>query len=63
MLGLSPKTIEKFGLGEIQSRLGQDKVRQVLMGIDQSIIEAWYLLLGLVCISVIGSLMMAWHSV
>ncbi len=61
--GLSPKTIENLGLGEVKSHVGQDKMRQVLVGIERSIVEAWYLPLGLTCASMIGSLMMEWRSV
>lgn len=61
--GLGPKTIETLGLGEIKSQVGQDKVREVVLGIDRSIVETWYLPLGLTCASMIGSLMMEWRSV
>lgn len=61
--GLHPKTIENLGLGEIKSHIGMDKMKQVLVGMDRSIIEAWYLPLGLTCASMIGSLMMEWRSV
>jgi hypothetical protein len=47
--GLCPKVIENFGLGEIVSHVGQGKMGQVLVGIDRSIIETWYLLLGFTC--------------
>jgi hypothetical protein len=33
------------------------------VAINRSIIEAWYLPLGLTCASMIGSLMMEWRSV
>jgi hypothetical protein len=61
--GLRSKTIENLGLGEIKSHIGQEKVRQVLVAIDRSIVETWYLPLGLTCASMIGSLMMEWRSV
>ena len=61
--GLRSKTIENLGLGEIKSNISQDKMRQVLVGIDRSIVEVWYLPLGLTCASMIGSLMMEWRSV
>ncbi|KAK5125448.1 hypothetical protein LTR85_000557 [Meristemomyces frigidus] len=61
--GLHPKAIENLGLGEIVSHIGRDKMKQVLLGIDRSIVEVWYLPLGLTCASMIGSLMMEWRSV
>ena len=61
--GLRPDMIENTGLGEIISHVEKDNMRQVLLGIDRSIIETWYLPLGLTCASMIGSLMMEWRSV
>jgi hypothetical protein len=61
--GLSPQTIGDLGLGEIKAKIGPENMRQVLVAINRSIIEAWYLPLGLTCASMIGSLMMEWRSV
>lgn len=61
--GLQPNAIENLGLGEIKSHVDKGHLREVLLGIDRSIIETWYLPLGLACASMIGSLMMEWRSV
>lgn len=61
--GEQVKSIETLGLGEFKAHMGQDKMNEVLLGINQSIVGVWYLPLGLVCASIIGSLTMEWKSV
>jgi hypothetical protein len=61
--GLRSQTIESLGLGELKAHVGQDKLKDVLVGIDRSIVETWYLPISFACVSMIGSLMMEWRSV
>lgn len=60
---LHSSTLENLGLGQVKERAGQGKMKQAVAAIDRSIVEVWYLPLGLTCVSIIGSLMMEWRSV
>jgi hypothetical protein len=61
--GLSARSINELGLGEITASAGPEKMTAVLKSINESLVEAWYLPLGMACVLVIGSLMMEWRSV
>ncbi|KAJ2998013.1 hypothetical protein NUW58_g465 [Xylaria curta] len=61
--GLSRATIENNGLGEIVANMPLAGSREVLEGIDRSLTETWYLVIGLASATVIGSLMVEWRSV
>ncbi|OJD28496.1 hypothetical protein ACJ73_00095 [Blastomyces percursus] len=58
--GLSRTTIENQSLTEILAKAPPNMVREVLVGIDISIIQAWYLVVGLACATIIGSLLIEW---
>ena len=60
---LDAKAIEQMGLGQLKSSIGPQKLQDVLLGIDRSLVQTWYLPLGLACASAIGSIMMEWRSV
>ncbi|KAK4888318.1 hypothetical protein LTR27_012769 [Elasticomyces elasticus] len=60
---LDAKTIGTMGLGELKSSVGPQRLHDVLLGLDRSLVETWYLPLGLTCASMIGALMMEWRSV
>ncbi|KKZ63066.1 hypothetical protein EMCG_02567 [[Emmonsia] crescens] len=61
--GLSQANIENNGLTEILTSVPPAKVREVLVGIDKSIIQTWYLVVGLACATMVGSLLIEWRSV
>ena len=60
---LSRANVENSGLTEIVTSVPAAKVREVLMGIDKSLIQTWYLVVGLACATTIGSLSIEWRSV
>lgn len=61
--GLSQASIEGNGLTEIVKSVPPGKSREVLIGVDQSLIQTWYLVVGLACTTMVGSLLMEWRSV
>ncbi|KAK3613993.1 hypothetical protein LTR56_027547 [Elasticomyces elasticus] len=60
---LDAKTIGTIGLGELKSSVGPQRLHDVLLGLDRSLVETWYLPLGLTCASMTGAMMMEWRSV
>ncbi|VUC30060.1 unnamed protein product [Clonostachys rosea] len=61
--GLTRAEMEKSGLSEIVSRVSSAETRQVLEGIDKSINQTWYLVVGLACATMIGTVLIEWRSV
>ncbi|PYI04717.1 hypothetical protein BO78DRAFT_408740 [Aspergillus sclerotiicarbonarius CBS 121057] len=61
--GLTGAQIESIGLSEMVSRVPAAQSRQALEAIDQSLIQTWYLVVGLACVTMVGSLLMEWQSV
>lgn len=61
--GLSRANIENNGLGSIVTSVPPAKVREVLVGIDKSLVQTWYLVVGLACATMVGSLLIEWRSV
>ncbi|KAH8901039.1 MFS general substrate transporter [Thozetella sp. PMI_491] len=61
--GLDATAIESMGLTDIKNVVGAEYLNQVLLGLDRSLIQTWYLVVGLTCATMIGSLAMEWRSV
>ncbi|KAH8693742.1 efflux pump antibiotic resistance protein [Talaromyces proteolyticus] len=61
--GLSGADIENIGLTQIATSVPLAKSREVLMAIDKSLIQTWYLVVGLACATMVGSLSIEWRSV
>ena len=61
--GLSRANIENNGLTEIVTSVPPAKVREVLVRVDESLIHTWYLVVGLACATMVGSLLIEWRSV
>lgn len=61
--GLDAADVEKTGLTQIATRVPLERSRDVLVAIDESLIKTWYLLVGLSCTTMIGSLLIEWRSV
>ena len=61
---LTAKAIENMGIMELKSIVGSHgRMDLVLSGIDKSMTQMWYLVVGLTCVTMIGSLAMEWKSV
>ena len=61
--GLSRANIENNGLTEIVTSVPPAKVREVFVRVDESLIQTWYLVVGLACATMVGSLLIEWRSV
>ena len=61
--GLSRANIENNGLTGIVRSVPLAKVKGILVGVDESLIQTWYLVVGLACATMVGSLLIEWRSV
>ena len=61
--GLSRAHIENNGLTEIVTSVPLAQVGEVLVGVDESLVQTWYLVVGLACATMVGSLLIEWRSV
>lgn len=64
---LAPQTnftrISDFGVNEIKNSLEGKSREAVILGLNESITQVWYLALGLACLSMVGALLTEWHSI
>lgn len=61
--GLSPNAVNNMGLTELRSLVGQDELGKALGILDKSLMQTWYLAVGLTCMTMVGSIAMEWGSV
>lgn len=61
--GLSGSNIENKGLTQIVTSVPPAKSKDILVAIDHSFIQTWYLVVGLACATMVGSLLIEWRSV
>ena len=61
--GMDKSRIENMGLGDLKRLIGSQKLEELLIGFDTSLIQTWYLAVGIACASLIGSSTMQWRSV
>ncbi|RAK81779.1 MDR family MFS transporter [Aspergillus fijiensis CBS 313.89] len=61
--GLSAAEVDRMGLTQIVTGLALDKAAEARRAIDRSIVQTWYLVVGLACATVVGSLGIEWRSV
>ncbi|KAJ6083347.1 hypothetical protein N7467_007482 [Penicillium canescens] len=61
--GLGGTNIENIGLTQIVASVPPAKSRDVLVAIGESLIQTWYLVVGLACATMVGSLLIEWRSV
>ncbi|KAH8203467.1 hypothetical protein TruAng_002338 [Truncatella angustata] len=63
----SPSTnatlLKGAGLSEIRKIVGNDRLRDVLLGYDEAVTQTLYLPLGLCAATIVGSIFTEWHSV
>ena len=60
---LTPRTIENMGIMELKNSFGHKDLHQVILGFDESLTRTWYLVVGLTCATMVGSLATEWKSV
>jgi MFS family permease len=61
--GLNQTSIVDTGLTDLVTSVPPGDVKQVLAGVDKSLVQTWYLVVGLSCTMIVGSLMTEWRSV
>ncbi|KAF5718237.1 major facilitator superfamily transporter [Fusarium mundagurra] len=61
--GLNGTHISNSGLTEMVTNVPESATRGVLVAIDKSLGETWYLVAGLASVAIVGSLMTEWRSV
>ncbi|KAJ5295553.1 efflux pump antibiotic resistance protein [Penicillium antarcticum] len=61
--GLSPAYVEQHGLDGIKTGVPAQQLGEVLRGIDRSLTHTWYIPVALTCTTMVGSLLIEWHSV
>ncbi|KAF4963038.1 hypothetical protein FSARC_8911 [Fusarium sarcochroum] len=60
---LSRTNISNSGLNEIVANVVPSNSREVLVAVDKSLGQTWYLIVGLASTAIVGSLMTEWRSV
>jgi hypothetical protein len=63
MPGLSTQDIEQLGLTNLRSKFNKHDLDDALQSFDVSLMQTWYLAVGLTCMTMVGSLLMEWRSV
>jgi hypothetical protein len=61
--GLRPKDIEQLGLTDLKASFAAEDLDKALLSFDKSLVQTWYLAVGLTCVTMIGSLLMEWRNV
>lgn len=61
--GLSPNAVNNMGLTELRMLVCQDELGKALGILDKSLMQTWYLAVGLTCMTMVGSIAMEWGSV
>jgi hypothetical protein len=61
--GTNTTILSHIGLGDIRSAIGQDRLRDVLLGYDEAVTQTLYLTVALACLTVVGSAGVEWRSV
>lgn len=61
--GLSPNAVNNMGLTELRTLVGPDELGKALNILDKSLMQTWYMAVGLTCVTIIGSIAMEWGSV
>lgn len=61
--GLGQASIENNGLIEIVKSVPLSQRGEILQGIARSLSPIWYLVTGLACLTIVGSLLVEWRSI
>jgi len=61
--GTNPTLIEDYGLAEIRNVIGAERLKGVLLGFDQAVVQTMYLPVALTCLTLLGSIAMERRSV
>lgn len=61
--GLNHTNLDDQGLVDMVTSLPMDQLPPALQGVDESLTQTWYLVIGLACATLVGSLTIEWRSV
>nr|POE46186.1 efflux pump aflt [Quercus suber] len=61
--GVGHANIDTNGLDELVTSVPQGQSQQVILSINRSVVQTWYLVIALGCASLLGSLSVEWRSV
>lgn len=61
--GLTPSSVEKNSLSDLKNGVPVERWSEVFAGIDESLIQTWYLAIALGCATMVASLCIEWRSV
>ena len=61
--GITTSKIEDMGLSDLKRQIGPQKLQELLTGFDRSLMQTWYVAVGLSCATLVGSSTMQWRSV
>lgn len=61
--GTNETVLGNSSLKNLATNVPLERSRDVLVAIDKSLIQTWYLVVGLACTTMIGSLLIEWRSV
>lgn len=61
--GTNVTALEQVGLSDIRHQIGAERLRQVLVGYDDAVMQTLYLPLTLITLSIVGTIATGWHSV
>nr|POF17770.1 aspyridones efflux protein [Quercus suber] len=60
---LGHASLDANGLNELVTLVPQAQSRDVILGINESVVQTWYLAVALACATLLGSLSLEWRSV
>ncbi|KAJ4422622.1 hypothetical protein N0V82_002741 [Gnomoniopsis sp. IMI 355080] len=60
---LDSRSVDSLGLSDIKTLVGEANLEMALGVFDTSLMQTWYLAVGLACLTMLGSLTMEWRSV
>ena len=61
--GINVTSLEHTGLSDIRKAIGEDKLKAVLMGYDEAVVQTLYIPVALTALTIVGSLLTEWHSI
>lgn len=61
--GQNTTVLRHVGLSDIRTVIGQDKLRDVLLGYGEAVSQTLYMPVALACLSIVGTASMEWRSV
>jgi len=61
--GTNVTALEQVGLSDIRNQIGAERLKQIMIGYDDAVVQTLYLPLTLIALSIVGTVTTGWHSV